>query len=123
MTDSQQPLIEHLLELRSAILKSLTAVLVLFICLIAFANQIYDALAQPLTANMIDGSSMIATDVISPFLAPLKLTFFLAVMLAMPYLLYQAWSFIAPGLYENEKSVAMPILFSSILLFLSLIHI
>ena len=96
MTDSQQPLIEHLLELRSAILKSLTAVLVLFICLIAFANQIYDALAQPLTANMIDGSSMIATDVISPFLAPLKLTFFLAVMLAMPYLLYQAWSFIAP---------------------------
>ena len=117
MTDSQQPLIEHLLELRSAILKSLTAVLVLFICLIAFANQIYDALAQPLTANMIDGSSMIATDVISPILAPLKLTFFLAVMLAMPYLLYQAWSFIAPGLYENEKSVAMPILFSSILLF------
>ena len=117
MTDSQQPLIEHLLELRSRILRSLAAVLVIFVCLIAFANQIYDALAQPLTVNMLEGSSMIATDVISPFLAPLKFTFFLSVMLAMPYLLYQAWAFIAPGLYENEKNVAVPILFSSILLF------
>ena len=117
MTDSQQPLIGHLLELRSRILRSLVAVLVIFICLIAFANQIYDALAEPLTASMVEGSSMIATDVISPFLAPLKFTFFLSVMLAMPYLLYQAWAFIAPGLYENEKNVAVPILFSSILLF------
>ena len=117
MTDSQQPLIEHLLELRSRILRSLIAVFVVFICLFAFANQIYDALAQPLTTSMLEGSSMIATDVISPFLAPLKFTFFLSVMLAMPYLLFQAWAFIAPGLYENEKNVAVPILLSSIVLF------
>ena len=117
MTDSQQPLIEHLLELRSRILRSLIAVFAVFICLFAFANQIYDTLAQPLTTSMLEGSSMIATDVISPFLAPLKFTFFLSVMLAMPYLLFQVWAFIAPGLYENEKNVAVPILLSSIVLF------
>ena len=119
MSDSQQPLIEHLLELRSRILRSLVAVLVIFLCLFYFANQIYDALAEPLTTSMVEGSSMIATDVISPFLAPLKFTFFLSVMLAMPYLLFQAWAFIAPGLYANEKQVAVPILFSSIVLFYS----
>lgn len=117
MTDAQQPLIEHLLELRSRILRSLAVVLVLFICLISFANQLYDTLAEPLTMSMVEGSSMIATDVISPFLAPLKFTFFLSVMVAMPYLLYQAWAFIAPGLYANEKKIAVPILSSSILLF------
>ena len=119
MTDKQQPLIEHLLELRTRILRSLVAVLLIFICLFYFANQIYDTLAEPLTSSMVEGSSMIATDVISPFLAPLKFTFFLSVMLAMPYLLFQSWAFIAPGLYENEKKVAVPILFSSILLFYS----
>lgn len=117
MTDNAQPLIEHLLELRSRILRSLVVVLVVFVALISFANQIYDTLAEPLTASMVEGASMIATDVISPFLAPLKFTFFLSVMLTMPYLLYQAWAFIAPGLYENEKKVAFPVLFSSIILF------
>ena len=116
MTDSA-PLIEHLLELRTRILRALVAVLIVFLALISFANQIYDALAEPLTTSLVEGASMIATDVISPFLAPLKFTFFLSVMLAMPYLLYQAWAFVAPGLYENEKSVAFPILFSSVILF------
>ena len=117
MTDNAQPLIEHLLELRSRILRSLVVVLVIFLALVSFANPIYDTLAEPLTTSMVEGASMIATDVISPFLAPLKFTFFLSVMLAMPYLLYQAWACIAPGLYENEKKIAFPILFSSIILF------
>lgn len=119
MKDNEQPLVEHLLELRSRILRGLVVVLVLFVCLISFANDLYDTLAEPLTASMQghEGTGMIATDVISPFMAPLKFTFFLCVALAMPYLLYQAWAFIAPGLYKHEKKIAMPILGSSIVLF------
>lgn len=119
MTDKEQPLIEHLLELRSRILRGLVVVLVLFICLVSFANNLYDTLAEPLTASMQghEGTGMIATDVISPFMAPLKFTFFLCIALAMPYLLYQAWAFIAPGLYKHEKKIAMPIFASSIVLF------
>jgi len=112
----EQPLIEHLLELRTRILRSLVAVLVIFLCLVGFADQLYDTLAKPLTQSV---GEMIATDVISPFLAPLKFTLFLSMMLAMPYLLFQAWAFIAPGLYDKEKSVALPIFASSVVLFYS----
>jgi len=112
-----QPLIEHLLELRSRILHSIIAILLIFLCLFAFANQIYDILSEPLRAQLPEGGSMIATDVISPFMAPLKFTLFVSAMLAMPYVLYQAWAFIAPGLYANEKKVALPIFASSVVLF------
>ena len=115
--DKQQPLIEHLLELRTRILRSLIAVLLIFFCLFAFANQIYDGLSEPLRSQLPEGGTMIATDVISPFMAPLKFTFFVSAMLAMPYILYQAWAFIAPGLYANEKRIALPLFASSVLLF------
>lgn len=115
--ESQQPLIGHLLELRTRIMRSLIAVLIIFLCLFAFANQIYDGLSEPLRSQLPEGGTMIATDVISPFMAPLKFTFFVSAMLAMPYILYQAWAFIAPGLYANEKKIALPIFASSVLLF------
>lgn len=114
-----QPLIEHLLELRSRILRSIVAIALIFLCLFAFANQIYDLLSEPLRAQLPEGASMIATDVISPFMAPLKFTLFVSAMLAMPYVLYQAWAFIAPGLYANEKKIALPIFASSVILFYS----
>ena len=117
--DKQQPLIEHLLELRTRILRALVAIVLVFLCLFAFSNQIYDELSEPLRSQLPDGGTMIATDVISPFMAPLKFTFFVSAMLAMPYVLYQIWSFIAPGLYANEKKIAMPLFASSVLLFYS----
>lgn len=117
--DKQQPLIAHLLELRSRILRSLVAVILVFLCLFAFANQIYDGLSEPLRSQLPAGGTMIATDVISPFMAPLKFTFFVSLMLAMPYILYQLWAFIAPGLYANEKRLALPLFGSSVLLFYS----
>ena len=117
--DRQRPLIEHLLELRTRILHSLIAVILVFLCLVAFANQIYDGLSEPLRSQLPDAGTMIATDVISPFMAPLKFTFFVSAMLAMPYVLYQVWAFIAPGLYANEKKIALPLFASSIVLFYS----
>ncbi|WP_087464335.1 twin-arginine translocase subunit TatC [Oleiphilus messinensis] len=113
----QQPLIEHLVELRNRLLKVVLSVLVIFCGLYAFANDFYLILSQPLTDIMPEGTNMIATDVASPFLTPFKLTLVMAVFLAVPYILYQAWSFIAPGLYQHEKMFAFPLLISSILLF------
>jgi len=116
-TDKHQPLIEHLLELRTRIMRSLFSVLFVFICLVYFANPIYEILSEPLRAQLPENAGMIATDVISPFMAPLKFTFFVSAVLAMPYILYQVWAFIAPGLYANEKKVAIPIFATSVLLF------
>lgn len=113
----EQPLIEHLAELRGALLKALGVVLLLFILLLPFANTIYEFIATPLIARLPANSSMIATEVASPFFAPFKLTLFSAIFLAAPYVLYQIWGFIAPGLYENEKKLAFPLLLSSIALF------
>ncbi|MFP4138312.1 MAG: twin-arginine translocase subunit TatC [Halomonas sp.] len=113
----QAPLIEHLIELRSRLLRAVVAVLVVFLGLYAFANDIYLFVAQPLMALLPEGSQMIATEVASPFLAPFKLTLVTAVFIAVPYVLHQAWAFVAPGLYDNEKALAMPILASSVLLF------
>lgn len=115
--DEGQPLIEHLLELRTRILKSILAVLIIFLPLFYFANPIYEYLARPLMAYLPEGSTMIATQVASPFLTPFKLTLVLAVFLAIPYILHQLWSFVAPGLYANEKRFAIPLLVSSVLLF------
>lgn len=112
-----QPLITHLIELRDRLLRSLLIVLLLFLPLFYFANDLYTYLSAPLTALLPEGTSMIATDVTSPFFAPFKLTLVLAIFAAIPFILHQIWSFIAPGLYQHEKKVAMPMLFSSILLF------
>ena len=113
----QAPLIEHLIELRSRLLRAVVAIFVIFLGLYPFANEIYTFVAQPLMALLPEGSQMIATEVASPFLAPFKLTLVVAVFVAIPYVLHQAWAFVAPGLYDNEKALAMPILASSVGLF------
>ena len=119
MSDSlkEQPFMSHLLELRDRILRMVLAVLVLLLILFPFGNDIFTMLAQPVHDALPEGTSMLATKVLSPFLTPLKLAFVAAVFLAMPYLLYQLWGFIAPGLYAHEKRLAFPMLASSILLF------
>lgn len=114
---SEQPLVAHLIELRDRILRSLLVVLIIFLALFAFSNDIYQFVSAPLTSIMPEGAQMIATDVTSPFFAPFKLTLFTALILGMPFILHQAWAFIAPGLYKNEIRIALPILLSSIVLF------
>jgi sec-independent protein translocase protein TatC len=114
---SQAPLIEHLIELRSRLMRAVIVILVIFLGLYAFANDIYTFVADPLMDLLPEGSQMIATEVASPFLAPFKLTLVVAVFIAVPFVLHQAWAFIAPGLYDNEKALAIPILVSSIALF------
>ncbi|CAH0991834.1 Sec-independent protein translocase protein TatC [Sinobacterium norvegicum] len=116
-TDQAQPLIAHLLELRNRLLYIILAVLILFACLFSFANDIYTYVSEPLRALLPEGATMIATDVASPFLTPFKLTGVLAVFLAVPFILFQAWAFIAPGMYKHEKRIAIPLLVSSVLLF------
>lgn len=114
---SQAPLIEHLIELRSRLMRAVIVILMVFLGLYSFANDIYTFVAEPLMALLPEGSQMIATEVASPFLAPFKLTLVVAVFIAIPFVLHQAWAFIAPGLYDNEKALAIPILVSSIALF------
>lgn len=109
--------ISHLLELRNRVLYSLIAIGVVFIAAVPFANRIYSLVAKPLLGVLPHGASMIATEVASPFLTPIRLTIAVAVVVAMPYVLYQVWAFVAPGLYRHEKRVAIPLLFSSIVLF------
>ncbi len=115
--EKELSLIDHLVELRDRILKSASAVLVLFLALFYWANDIYIFVAGPLLAALPEGSSMIAIDPTSPFFAPFKLAFYVSFLLAAPYILYQMWSFIAPGLYKNEKTVAIPLFISSVVLF------
>lgn len=110
-------LIDHLVELRDRILRSIIAIIIFFLILFSFANDIYTYVVDPLIEALPEGSTMIAIDPTSPFFAPFKLTFYVSFLLAAPYVLYQLWSFIAPGLYKNEKSVAIPLFISSVLLF------
>ena len=107
----------HLQELRSRILKSLIVILVCFLGLIYFSNDIYLLLSEPLLSFLPSNSSMIATEVASPFLTPLKLTFYVSLLVSMPFLLNQIWRFIAPGMYKNEKTLSFLIMLSSLLLF------
>ncbi len=111
------PLMAHLVELRSRLMKSLLVILILFLCLFYFANDLYRLLAEPLIAQLPEGSKLIATDVVSPFFIPFKLTIVTAFFLAMPFILHQIWQFISPGLYQHEKRFAIPLLATSILLF------
>ena len=114
---SEGTLISHLLELRDRIIRAMMAVGVAFIPCVMFSNQIFTYIAQPLRAELPQGSAMVATGVWSPFTTPFKCSFFVALFIAIPYVLYQAWAFVAPGLYKHEKRFAVPLLFSSILLF------
>src|SRR6056300_1159014 len=113
----EQPLISHLLELRTRVTRMVIAILVLLVAFFPFGNDIYIFVAAPLMDVMPEGTSMIATQVASPFLTPFKLALVTAVFVAMPYLLHQLWSFIAPGLYQHEKRLAVPLLASSVILF------
>ncbi|WP_028116170.1 twin-arginine translocase subunit TatC [Ferrimonas senticii] len=113
----QQPLISHLMELRTRLLRAVGSILLVFACLAYWANDIYNYLSQPLLGVMPESASMIATEVASPFFAPFKLTLVLSFFIAIPVVLYQAWAFIAPGLYKHEKRLVMPLLFSSTILF------
>ncbi|GAB4298024.1 MAG: twin-arginine translocase subunit TatC [Thiohalomonadaceae bacterium] len=113
----EQPFISHLIELRDRILRAVLVVLAIFLGLFYFANDIYALLAEPLLSHLPEGGSMIATEVASPFLTPLKLTLVVSIFIAIPYLLYQMWAFIAPGLYSHERRMVVPLLLSSTLLF------
>ncbi|WP_434953065.1 twin-arginine translocase subunit TatC [Shewanella sp. HL-SH4] len=113
----QLPLISHLLELRTKLLKAIGSVLLVFIISVYWANDIYHYVALPLMKSLPETGSMIATDVAAPFFAPFKLTLVLSFFVAIPYVLFQVWSFVAPGLYKHEKRLVMPLLASSTLLF------
>ncbi|MES9961804.1 MAG: twin-arginine translocase subunit TatC [Sedimenticola sp.] len=113
----EQPFVSHLIELRDRLMKAVVAVIIIFLCLFPFANDIYQLVSAPLLAKLPEGDQMIATGVISPFLAPFKLALVAAIFFAMPFLLYQLWAFIAPGLYKHEKKVLIPMVGSSAILF------
>lgn len=113
----EQSFLSHLVELRARLLRSVAAVLALFVCLVPFANRLYALLAAPLLDKLPAGTKMVAIDVASPFFVPIKLAFFVALMLAMPVVLYQLWAFVAPGLYRHERKLARPLLVSATVLF------
>ena len=115
--DDTQPLISHLIELRKRLLNSIICILVVFLALVYFSNDIYHLIASPLIKQLPQGASMIATDVASPFFTPIKLTMMVSVFISAPMILYQIWAFVAPALYKHERRLLMPLLFSSSLLF------
>ncbi|HEV7489590.1 MAG TPA: twin-arginine translocase subunit TatC [Rhodanobacteraceae bacterium] len=113
----EQSFLSHLIELRERLLKAVGAVLLVLVALIPIANRLYAWLALPLIKHLPQGGTMIATEIASPFLTPIKLAFFVALFIAMPFILYQLWAFVAPGLYRQEKRLALPILLSAMVLF------
>ena len=114
---AEMPLVTHLIELRTRLVRVVIALILVFFSLAYFANDIYEILSAPLRALLPPGSTMIATDVTSPFMAPFKLTFFVALFACVPYILIQLWGFIAPALYKHERRIAIPIVLSSVVLF------
>jgi len=116
-SDREQSFLDHLVELRTRLIRALLSVLVVLVCLLPFARQLYEAVAAPLMARLPAGSNMIAIDVASPFLTPFKLSLLVAIMVSMPFIIYQLWAFVAPALFKHEKRLARPLLFSSIVLF------
>lgn len=118
MTDNaQETFLSHLFELRDRLVRSLVALGVVFIPTFFFASELYDLLAMPMMRTLPEGSKMIATGVITPFFIPMKIALMVAFLVALPYILYQAWAFVAPGLYAHEKRLALPLVVSSTLLF------
>jgi sec-independent protein translocase protein TatC len=116
-SDSQESFLSHLIELRDRLIRALLAVLIVFICLFPWAKELYAVLAQPLLASLPKGGQMIATDVVGVFLVPMKVALMVAFLIALPYVLFQAWAFVAPGLYSHEKRLIVPLLTASVLLF------
>ncbi len=116
-SDKEMPFVEHLIELRSRILRSFAFIGTLFIPIYYFAGPLFSFVSAPLVQALPDGSSMIATQVTSPFLTPFKLAIYTAIFIGIPFLLHQLWAFVSPGLYRSEKRFAFPLLFSSVVLF------
>ena len=116
---AQETFISHLIELRSRLLRSIVAVFVVLVCLVPWAKEIYTALAAPLMRALPAGATMIATDVTGTFLVPLKVTLMAAFLVALPYVLWQVWAFVAPGLYQHERKLALPVLASSYVCFVA----
>ena len=116
--ESGDTFISHLIELRTRLVRSAIAVVVVFLCLAPFSSEIYDLLARPMLLALPEGTKMIAIGVTAPFAVPLKITAMVAFVIALPVVLYQAWAFVAPGLYNHEKRLAVPIIVSSFVLFL-----
>lgn len=115
--DLERPLIAHLLELRMRLMRGIMGLGLMLVVLLPFSNKLYGYLAKPLLAKLPAGGQLIATQVASPFFAPMKLAFFVALLVSMPWLLYQIWAFVAPGLYQREKRLALPLLSSALTLF------
>lgn len=118
MSDLPETFISHLIELRDRMIRAIAAILLVFVCLMPWSGEVYDLLAHPLMATLPPGAKMIATGVITPFMVPLKVTLMAAFVLALPIVLYQAWAFVAPGLYAHEKKFALPLVVGSTSLFL-----
>ena len=114
---SSQPFMSHLIEFRDRVLRSVAAVLIIFAGLFSFSNELYLYISEPIREYLPESSSMIATEIASPFLTPFKLTLVLSMFAAMPYILYQTWAFLAPGLYKREKKIVIPLFISSVVLF------
>jgi sec-independent protein translocase protein TatC len=115
--DREQTFLEHLIELRTRLIRACLSILAVLVCLLPFARKLYNLLATPMLAQLPEGSSMIAIDVASPFLAPFKLALLLSLIISIPFVLYQLWAFVAPALFRHEKRLARPLLFSSVALF------
>jgi len=115
--DLQEGLFSHLIELRSRLMKAIFALVVVLVALVPFANRLYSWLAAPLVSRLPQGAHLIATEVASPFITPLKLAFYTALFISMPVILYQLWAFVSPGLYKHEKRLARPLLVAALILF------
>jgi sec-independent protein translocase protein TatC len=118
MNHAENSFISHLIEMRDRLLRAVLAIVIIFICLFPWAQDLYALLAKPLLAALPKGGQMIATEVTTPFFVPLKVTMMTAFLLAMPWVFYQAWAFVAPGLYQHEKRIGVPLLIASVILFL-----
>ncbi len=115
--DQEQGFLSHLIELRQRLVRAAVAIVIVFVALTPFIKDIFNLLSKPLTAALPEGTKLLATGVITPFMVPLKVTLFAAFLFALPYVLWQVWAFVAPGLYRHEKRLAAPIIFSSVLMF------
>lgn len=119
MSDIEDSFISHLIEMRDRLLRAVVAVIIIFICLFPWAKDIYGLLAQPLLAALPKGGQMIATEITTPFFVPMKVTMMAAFLLALPWVFYQIWAFVAPGLYQHEKRLGVPLVIASVVLFVT----
>jgi len=119
MSDTEDTFISHLIEMRNRLLRAMLAIVIIFVCLFPWAQDIYALLARPLLAALPKGGQMIATEITTPFFVPMKVTLMAAFLLALPWVFYQAWAFVAPGLYQHEKRIGVPLVIASIILFLT----